>query len=440
MSEQKKYTGKKRQKIFTIEKYHIKQIPKKLSKKKINIYSIDNIFPSEEIPIQNNNKIYLNLDEGSVNIYQETAKHSLIGISKLVFEYLKNVTYTTGNEVTEHIKNKLQLKKKCQINQKNIQRRVYDAINVMCAVGLIHKNKQKIQFLNKNLKEKEINNSSDDNNSSNSNEQKIKLKLIELEEKRKKLVKNYLTMKFYEKFNLMNEKNPQRKLENKIEFPFDIIKYDNSSPIKITSSEDLSRYLLLSNSEFIHMTPYDIIKKLISQEILLKINKKTNDIIDSKTNSKNNSLIDEFNCNRFNEEKEEKEEKKYEEFPKKNKLHQKSHSHFKYINNIDENIITKEKEVDFVFEYLKDKKCFIEELVNNNDIQVKEIKGEINDMDNKLEEQENDSEKEKENEFIILTENQFRKNNNMSYGANYYDESPIKKYNDDLMYEIETFK
>ena len=437
MSEQKKYTGKKRQKIFTIEKYHIKQIPKKLSKKKINIYSIDNIFPSEEIPIQNNNKIYLNLDEGSVNIYQETAKHSLIGISKLVFEYLKNVTYTTGNEVTEHIKNKLQLKKKCQINQKNIQRRVYDAINVMCAVGLIHKNKQKIQFLNKNLKEKEINNSSDDSNSSNSNEQKIKLKLIELEEKRKKLVKNYLTMKFYEKFNLMNEKNPQRKLENKIEFPFDIIKYDNSSPIKITSSEDLSRYLLLSNSEFIHMTPYDIIKKLISQEILLKINKKTNDIIDSKINSKNNSLIDEFNCNRFNEEKE---EKKYEEFPKKNKLHQKSYSHVKYINNKDENIITKEKEVDFVFEYLKDKKCFIEELVNNNDIQVKEIKGEINDMDNKLEEQENDSEKEKENEFLILTENQFRKNNNMSYGSNYYDESPIKKYNDDLMYEIETFK
>ena len=439
MSEQKKYTGKKRQKIFTIEKYHIKKIPKKLSKKKINIYSIDNIFPSEEIPIQNNNKIYLNLDEGSVNIYQETAKHSLIGISKLVFEYLKNVTYTTGNEVTEHIKNKLQLKKKCQINQKNIQRRVYDAINVMCAVGLIHKNKQKIQFLNKNLKEKEINNSSDDSNSSNSNEQKIKLKLIELEEKRKKLVKNYLTMKFYEKYYLMNEKNPQRKLENKIEFPFDIIKYDNSSPIKITSSEDLSRYLLLSNSEFIHMTPYDIIKKLISQEILLKINKKTNDIIDSKTNSKNNSLIDEFNCNRFNEAKE---EKKYEEFPKKNKLHQKSHSHFKYINNKDENIITKEKEVDFVFEYLKDKKCFIEELVNNNDIQVKEMKGEINDMDNKLEEQENDSEKEKEkeNEFIILTENQFRKNNNMSYGSNYYDESPIKKYNDDLMYEIETFK
>ena len=439
MSEQKKYTGKKRQKIFTIEKYHIKQIPKKLSKKKINIYSIDNIFPSEEIPIQNNNKIYLNLDEGSVNIYQETAKHSLIGISKLVFEYLKNVTYTTGNEVTEHIKNKLQLKKKCQINQKNIQRRVYDAINVMCAVGLIHKNKQKIQFLNKNLKEKEINNSSDDSNSSDSNEQKIKLKLIELEEKRKKLVKNYLTMKFYEKYYLMNEKNPQRKLENKIEFPFDIIKYDNSSPIKITSSEDLSRYLLLSNSEFIHMTPYDIIKKLISQEILLKINKKTNDIIDSKINSKNNSLIDEFNCNRFNEAKE---EKKYEEFPKKNKLHQKSYSHVKYINNKDENIITKEKEVDFVFEYLKDKKCFIEELVNNNDIQVKEIKGEINDMDNKLEEQENDSEKEKEkeNEFIILTENQFRKNNNMSYGSNYYDESPIKKYNDDLMYEIETFK
>ena len=83
----------------------------------------------------------------------------------------------------------------------------------------------------------------------------------ELEEKRKKLIKNYLTLKFYEKYSQLNETYPQRKFQKKLEFPFDLIKYDNSSPIKIISKEDNSRYLILSNSKFVHLTPYDIIKK-----------------------------------------------------------------------------------------------------------------------------------------------------------------------------------
>ena len=74
-------------------------------------------------------------------------------------------------------------------------------------------------------------------------------------------------MKFYEKYNKLNETCPQRKLQKKLEFPFDLIKYDSSNPIKITQKEDASRYLLLSNSQFEHLTPYDIIKKLISPDI-----------------------------------------------------------------------------------------------------------------------------------------------------------------------------
>ena len=155
MSEQKKYIGKKRHKMFSIKRSEEQVTPKKQStpKKapniKINLSQINDFEPSNEITYQNPQKICLNLDESNDRINTDTQKHSLICISKLVFEYLKNIIYTTGNEVTEHIKNILQSKKNDQLNQKNIQRRVYDAINVMCAIGLIKKNKQKIQFLQK---------------------------------------------------------------------------------------------------------------------------------------------------------------------------------------------------------------------------------------------------------------------------------------------------
>ena len=160
MSEQKKYIGKKRHKIFSIEKNYIESTPKKLSNKKTNINESDDFINSNEIPIENPQKICLNLDESNDKISTDTQKHSLIYISKLVFEYIKNIIYTTGNEVTEHIKNILQSKKDEQLNQKNIQRRVYDAINVMSAIGLIKKNKQKIQYIKEDKENlnKEINN------------------------------------------------------------------------------------------------------------------------------------------------------------------------------------------------------------------------------------------------------------------------------------------
>ena len=150
MSEQKKYLAKKRHKIFTIEKKTTQKKPKKVSRKKLNLSPIYNLLPPEEVPQVNPYKFNLNLNENDDNLNAETKKHSLIGISKLVFEYLKTIINTTGNEVTEHIKNVFKSKKNDQSNQKNIQRRVYDAINVMCAVGLIRKNKQEIQFLKKN--------------------------------------------------------------------------------------------------------------------------------------------------------------------------------------------------------------------------------------------------------------------------------------------------
>ena len=448
MSEQKKYIGKKRHKMFSIERSEEQITPKKQStpKKalniKINLSQINDFEPSNEITYQNPQKICLNLDDNNDRLCTDTQKHSLICISKLVFEYLKNIIYTTGNEVTEHIKNILQSKKNDQLNQKNIQRRVYDAINVMCAVGLIKKNKQKIQFLQKNSKENEDNIDKELNIDKNENiniDVKIKEKLNELEEKRKQLAKSFIKYKFYEKYSFINNKISQKKGQNKLEFPFDIIKYNNSSPIKIISKDDSSRYLILSNSLLVHLTPYDIMKKLIAPDILLKLNEIN--IIDCRSSSKkstnDNSLIDELNNNINNNDilNLEKQEKKIEKSPQSKKSNSKSNSN---INNKQQTPkkVDEEKEEELIFDYLKNKKCFLDELLNTNEPQDEVISNEINDMDKCREEHENIIEKENENPF---NENRFRKNSNLSYESNFYDENTIKKNKCDLISEIEMF-
>ena len=205
MSEQRKYIGKKRQKIFSIEKSYSQMTQKNVTIEKYNASPVENLFPTEDIPPVESHKLILNLEEINEKNSAETQKHSLINISTLVFEFIKTVGHTTGNEVTTHIKNVIYSKNKNQPNQKNIQRRVYDAINVMCAAGLIKKNKQEIQFIGHNAEENGLNNFNDGINLDEKKE----------EEKRKNLIKNYLTLKFYEKYNKLDELYPQRKFQKR---------------------------------------------------------------------------------------------------------------------------------------------------------------------------------------------------------------------------------
>ena len=273
----------------------------------------------------------------------------------------------------------------------------------------------------------------------------MKKKNNELEEKRNILVKDYISLKFYEKYQQLNEKYPERKMENKLEFPFDIIKYDNSSPIKITSKDDESRYLLLSNSEFVHLNQYDIIKKLISSDILLKISENANNINDCKSNSKkstnDNSLVEEFNYNINNNAgyNIELEEKKCQETPGKNKIYSGFNSRLNYIiqKGKSSKKSKEEKEDDIVFEYLKNKKCFIDELLSTNDPQVEANNGENKEIDKNIEDPENNFEKESEN--IFFTGKRFRKNSNCSFCSNFYDESLINRNKCDLISENEMF-
>jgi len=449
MSERKKYIGKKRRKIFSIEKYYSQLTPKNVLKEKDNSSSIESIIPSEEVPTSNPYKLILNLNEINEKNSLETQKHSLINISRLVFEFLKTVGHTTGNEVTNHIKNVIYSKNNNQPNQKNIQRRVYDAINVMCAAGLIKKNRQEIQFIKNKAEESKLDDVDEGDEQKKKKEkekndeidEKIKQKSSELEEKNKKLIENYLTLKFYEKYIKLNETCPQRKFQKKLEFPFDIIKYDSSYPIKITQKEDSSRYLLLSNSEFEHLTAYDIIKKLIAPDIFLKLNENLNNMSENKSNGKkstnDNSLIDEANFNMESLFNSDQEENKVEETPKKKKVFQGNFTRIKYvIPKESENKKRKEeKEDDLVFDYLKNSKRFIDDIINSIPPQA-----EANDNENdekKINEEEAQNFFEKEN--AIFTDKRPRKNSDISDWSNLYGENENKNKKEDLISEIEIF-
>ena len=423
MSEKRKYLGKKRRKIFVIEKSLISQgTPKNLSVENENLSPIENIITSEELPTIKSSKINLNLSKKNEKNNLKIQKHSLINISNLVYDFLKKTVHTTGNEVTTHIKNIIQSNNN-QPNQKNIQRRVYDAINVMCAVGLIKKNKQEIKFINyknKNNAIKSINNINEEKEEEKSDEteEKINEKNNELQEKRNQLIKSYLTLKFYEKYNKLNKTNPLRMYENKLEFPFDLIIYDKTSDFHMQSKDDSSRYLLFSNSEFLHLNPYEIIKKLISYDIFLKLNENLNNVSENKSNSKkstkSNSLIEEANSN-----------------IDKNKLISENNSQLNYTKKSKE-----EKDEDFIFEYLRNIKIFVDEIINNFSIQRKK-ENENNDETNKIEEEPDNIFEEKSINF--LTGKKIRKNSNISNWSNFNEHNENNKINEDSISEITYF-
>lgn len=92
------------------------------------------------------NKIHLRKYEGIENIHTDRNPHSLISISREVDWYLRNKKCTKGPEVTRYILHILS-DLKSEINFKNIQRRVYDALNVMIAIGLVEKKNNKLTYI-----------------------------------------------------------------------------------------------------------------------------------------------------------------------------------------------------------------------------------------------------------------------------------------------------
>ncbi len=94
--------------------------------------------------------------------------------------------------MTDHILNKIVRENVVNLRFKNMQRRVYDAINVMHAVGVIQKNKSNLRFIDRtsHVKKDNSNNSTDPveyENTIKSLKEKLNLKFSEINKKQHEL-------------------------------------------------------------------------------------------------------------------------------------------------------------------------------------------------------------------------------------------------------------
>ena len=242
--------------------------------------------------IKQNTKPKNNFIQEIENDHKEITRNSLISISKEVYKFIKQKHYTKGSDVTNHILDVLS-SKKAKLNYKNIQRRVYDAINVMCAIGLINKEKGNITFISNddkilNKENSNIINFNKENNLENNQDIKINLIKNNIKEKQNELISNFCREYFYKKLFDMNQNQYKRSTTiDKLDFPFYIITLENGCNYKIKQNEDNSRVVIFSDKPYTIINPDNIIKKLIKKDFsksniekLYKEKKGIDDIMD----------------------------------------------------------------------------------------------------------------------------------------------------------------
>ena len=328
------YLRKKRKKIFIIKK--------QIKKKKFKI-----------MPISNN-------DNSKENI-----KQTLINISKLVLEYIKEKGKTTLIEIISHIMNVLNINDNDESMQKNIHRRVYDSINIMNALGRIKKNNNEIEYLNydnidtTDMNEKETNQIT---NKDKNNEIKINSKKYDdeeygekqkiLEGLQKSLIEKYLVLKFYQKFRTQNFETPKNDRENTIKY-----KMKDSEKIKLIEDSNISS--INTKTKINNISSFDIIKRIMAPEILSKLNQK-----DINENNKGAIFCENSKKNNENLEKDNKLIKniKNKSDEERININGKQKVKFQIKNNNKNNELDDE-----AFNYLKNVHFFMDELTYNND-------------------------------------------------------------------------
>ena len=282
-SQPKILLGNKRQAIFSVEKdtsLKNSNTPHKSSVKQDSpIYSsIEEIEIDDDFPENSN---YRNK--------KQLQKNSLIIISQEVHKFIQEHKTTTGPEVTKHIITTLTKKGVVPRNYKNIQRRVYDAINVMSSLRLIKKSKQNIQLLplqqdsNFSSNDGSQNNGSliksaatklysdESSNMENEESPEIKEQISTLKKAQKKLIEYYIKMEFDQKLKDINNKSTDRYNQEKLFFPFDLITYDRNATFKIKSKDDFTRHIILSNSSFSRISEFEIMKRFVFRHIKDKL-------------------------------------------------------------------------------------------------------------------------------------------------------------------------
>lgn len=192
-AENSNFITKNRIKKFKI--FHITKTRRYLSRKKFLSYQSSQ---STNLKFDENNKntYKINLTSkdfcGDYNEFEQEINeypNSLIAITKDVYKFLKSNKKGDIKSLNDIIISNINSneRKPETISEKNIQRRVYDAINVMNAICIIKKDKNKLYFLGKNKMKSFLN----PKFTLEQTIEKIRKKKIEMMHKKKELLTMY---------------------------------------------------------------------------------------------------------------------------------------------------------------------------------------------------------------------------------------------------------
>ena len=201
--------------------------------------------PHKPEPIRNK-RIVIKLPNKEIMYQTAYNPNSLVSITHEVYKYIKNNYSTTSIDITKHIVQLLSQRNATpKVSFKNIQRRVYDAINVMSSIGLIHKQQNTITYYDSS----KINNLKD----------KIKENQIQL--------LNLLSkVNCYKTYINKNKNSFSRNLTvNKLYLPFILLKEDHSHPISFTNKQNGTQMVAFSHKE-IDMISFDEICKQLTYD------------------------------------------------------------------------------------------------------------------------------------------------------------------------------
>ena len=142
-----------------------------------------------------NYRRYIMNDSSNIRSPLQDRNKKLINLSRQVLEHVRSTEKTTGNQIAKEIINGFS-DKVVEADFKNIQRRVYDALNVLNALSIISKHRNEIKY--RGLV---------DRNDITLLQNKINLRKAEIEEKRKQLGENLLQYIALHKLIRRNQSN-----------------------------------------------------------------------------------------------------------------------------------------------------------------------------------------------------------------------------------------
>ena len=200
-----------------------------------------------------NKRIALKLPNKKTIYQTQLNPHSLVSISTHVHNYLLTNPKCTPLDVTRHIVALLSSHTTISaISYKNIQRRVYDAINVMTSLGLLTKHNNNILSCS---------------NSSNSNTNDLTYLKQQIKSKQTQLMTLLCKVNCFNTYINKNKTSFNRHFnQHKLHLPFVLVKDNKQHPISFTNKANGSQ-LFATAQQQIELITFDNICKELTYDV-----------------------------------------------------------------------------------------------------------------------------------------------------------------------------